>query len=633
MTDGAPVEGAGPDRGTGRRTVLLLTLLVVVAALLRFWYLPSSGRLASETRAVENVQAALAGSEARDHRISPLAWAPQLAVLRAADRLHESRDGRGPGFATARHRVTRRGLELARVFSVFYGAAGVLFLFLVARRLHTSAVGLLAAAALAFSPWHIQASVAFAPDVLVLTLSVLALWLALRAMDRPALARFGLVGLALGAAAAAKPSGALVALPVVLALAIGGRREVGRTLSGLAVALPLAALTWWLLTPPSGVYLSALDLEQATQTRRAAREMSSRFTVFVFALLHPLRDSVHGLLLGALALLGAAGQAFRCLFLVDPGPDRGHRLMVLGAWPTFALGYAWATPLFRESSFVPLVAYSSLYAAVMLAILWQGLVEMAPRLRGRRGAVLAALVALALIVPPGWRYVYSSAVPSTVSVALDWLRNEFGATGPRVVLVEEAALRGAAASAMQLARGLGLVVVPRLAAVDEDRLARADGQIFLRRELDGAEGEIYGIRRRAADRHRVVAASLLRRRGPDLVVAAHARGEGPPRELELPVEVDGKRRRATVPAANGEATTIALLLRLPPTPEIAPPAPRAWLDGEEIPLAPAGFFPRNTRFVSERLPVAAAGRRLRVQPPSWMAARRGEITVALYAWR
>lgn len=625
----APAVGAGK----ARLAVLFLAVLMIAAALLRVWYLPAPERSRAETAAIQNIEASLAGSEVRDYRVSPLAWYPQLVVLRLADRLHD-----GTGFAplqvvTAKGRLTRRGLHLARHLSVLYGMAGVAFLFLLARRLHSTAVALLAALILCFSPWHIQASATLDPEALVVCLSAGALWLGLRALDAPSAVRLGLVGVVLGAAAAAKVTGAPIAVPVLLGLILGGRRGWRGRLWPLAICVPAAIAVWWALTPPLGSYASALELEQASQVGKAVTEVSSRFTVAVFGLLYPMFDSVHGRLLGALALLGAVGQAFRCLFLIDPGPARAHRLMVLAGAPVFVLGYAWVTPLFRESSFVPLLVYSSLYAAVMLGILWSGLGALAPRFGSRRAAVVASVVVLALVVPPGWRYVYSSVVQSTLSASLDWLRQGLQGGGPRLVLVEEAALKGGPESAMQLARGLGLSLVPRLADLDEERLARADAEVFLRRQLAGEEGDFYRGRRDGGARRKAVAARLLRRAGPDLVAVLHPYGSGPPEESSLRVYSDGTQRVASVPASADDGAAVTVVLRLATTRERAPAAPRAWLDGVEIDLAAGGFFSRNTIFVSERLPAATTPRRLQIETPPWMSPSREGITIASYVWR
>ena len=632
MTEAAAAEPAS-RAGGARRALLPLTVLLVVTALLRLWFLPDAARLEGESWAMENVRASFAGEQTRDARVAPLAWYPQRLLLGASQRVYEATGAETLHAFTSKGRVTRAGLRLARLPSVLYGVAGALFLFLVARRLHSVEVGLLAVLILAFSPWHIHASAASTPDVLVLCLSMLALWLAMRALDGPSPARFALVGLALGAAAAAKLTGALVAPPVLAALVFGGRRAPRRLLLALALALPVAALTWWLLTPPLGEYAAALELQGAAQARRAAKEVSSRFTVAVFALLHPLRESVHGRLLGTLAVLGLAGQAFRCLFLVDPGPARAHRLMVAAATPVFALGYAWATPLYKAASFVPLLAYSSLYAAVMLGLLWAAAAELVPRLRSHWTVAAATALVLALTVPAGWGYVHASAVRSTVDKALEWLRNELGQGAPRFVLVEREALAGGAAGPMQLAGGVGLGLVPRLAELDGERLERADGEIFLARELEGADGEFYRGRRRATERRRRFASSLLRLRGPDLVALAHPYGAGPPEEVELEIQFNDTRRLAVVPASPRDSSAVSLVLRLPPTRETEPAPPMVWFGGARIALAPGGFFPRNTFFVSERLPAAARVRPLQIHPPDWMAARRGEIAVASYHWR
>ena len=127
-------------------------------------------------------------------------------------------------------------------------------------------------------------------------------------------------------------------------------------------------------------------------------------------------------------------------------------------------------------------------------------------------------------------------------------------------------------------------------------------------------------------------ASPLRRRGPDLVATADPYGAGPPRETELVVATEDRWRRAIVPPSP-DAAAVAVLLRMPPTLEGAPPAPGVLLDGRALRLAPAGFVPRHTLFISERLPATAQPRELWLEPPDWMAARRGEITIAAYTWR
>lgn len=635
----AAAEGAAAapavSGGRPRRVVLLLAVLIAASGLLRLWYLPSVERSRAEAAAVQSIEAVLSGSSAPDYRAAPAGWVPQLLLLRLADRLHQATDLARLHVATKKGRLTRRGLHLARQLSVLYGMAGILLLFLLARRLHSAELGLTAAVVLAFSPWHILASVTLAPEALVLALSALSLWLALRALDSPSVARLALVGAALGVAAAVKPTGALVAVPVLLGLVLGGRRGPRRLLA-LAVTLPLALAVWWALSAPLDLYAAALALERAQQVRRAVPEQSSRFTVAVLGLLLPLFASVHGRLLGGLALLGAAGQAFRCLFLVDPGPARAHRLMVLAGAPLFVLGYAWATPLFRESSFVPLLVYSSLYAAVMLGSLWEGLAALLPRVglapAGLAASALAAALALLLVVPAGWRFVYSARVGSTLESALEWLRDGLERDGPRVVLVEQEALEGGAESAMRLADGLALQLVPRLAAVEETRLERADGAIFLRRELEAADGALYHRRRQGAPRSEVVEARLLRRQGPALVALLHPRGSGAPAEFALPLTPDGNGLAATLNGAAAAAAGVSLALRLPPAWQEAPAPPRAWLDGVELDLAAGGLFPRTSIFVTERLPVSAAPRRLRVELPPWAGDRWAEVTAAAYLW-
>ena len=630
---GAPPGEAPPGRRRARPTLILLVVLLAASAALRLWFLPAADRLDVEAPGIDNVQAALAGDEARWHGALPISWAPQAMVVRLADRLHESGGWDWLHVATGNDRLTRRGLEWARQLSVLYGVAGLLLLFLLARRAYSTAVALMAALILAFTPWHIQASAVFAPGAQVLALVLLSLWLALRALDRPTAARLGLVGLALGVAAACELSAGLIALPVVLGLMAAGPRRARRILLPLAVTLPVALATWWLLTPSFQLVAEALAAEEATEARRAAREMSSRFTVLVFGLLHPLRETVHGRLLGSLALLGALGQAFRYLFLVDPGAKRAPRLVVLAAAPLLILGIAWATPLYRGSAFVPLLGFSSLYAALMLRTIWDGLMGLVPRLGSPKAAAVAAALVAAMVVPTGWRYVHDEAVSGTIDVALEWLRQDLPKGLPRLVLVEEAALAGSASSVMEMARGLGVRVVPRLAALDEEALARADGEVFLRRELQGAEGAFYRGRIQGPVRRKVVEGNVLWQRGADLVVVPHPVEVEPAEPTPLPTERRRRVHLARVPGHRAGAPLLSLVVQLPPTAEVAPVAPRARLGDVDIELAPAGRVAGYSLFVSERLPTAQRRRDLKIETPPWMSARTGELEIMMYLWR
>jgi hypothetical protein len=636
MSQPAATETAGRGAGSrfaGRRGLVLLAVVLAAGLALRLWVLPSADRLDVEAPGIANIESVVAGKTASRPGAAGPAWVPQLLVVELADWLRQAGGFESLNVLTVKGRITRHGSNLARSLSVLYGLAGLALLYPVARRLHSPGVALLAVLILCFTPWHIQGSVTFAPEILVAALAMLVLWLALRVLDRPSPLGFALVGIALGTAAGVRPTGALVALPVLAALVVAGRREPRRLLLPLVLTLPVAVVVWWLLAPPLGPYFEALAMARSEEARRAATQMNSHFTVLVYGLLHPLRESVHGRLVGTLALLGAAGQAFRCLFLIDPGPDRTHRLMVLATAPVFILGIAWATPLYRAIGFVPLLAFSALYAAVMLATLWDGLVSLAPRLGAWRPAVVvAALLAVALVVPPGWRFVYSHAVQSTLGAALEWSRATLPGGAPRVLLVEEAALENSTETVMEVAGGLGLMVVPRLTAAGGERLALADGVVFPHRRLDGADADFYRELGQQPARRKKFAGNLIWQRSPDLVVVLHPPAGQAAKPAQLPVEVRERRRFATVPAAPPSFATLTLMLFLPPTSESALEPPRVRLGDLELSVAPAGRVDGGPFFVSERLPTAPDPRPLRIEPPPWMSARRGEITVTMVLW-
>ncbi|HZI64761.1 MAG TPA: glycosyltransferase family 39 protein, partial [Thermoanaerobaculia bacterium] len=147
-----------------------------------------------------------------------LSYLPQAVVLAASQALH-----RLTGIAAlsvfdprAADGFSRTAYLLCRLLAALYAALGVLLLHRLARRLFDPMVALAAALFLAVTPAIIVTGSVFKPDILVLTLTVLAFDWAELALRQPERRRFLRAGAGVGLAVAAKYTGVGAALPLVI---------------------------------------------------------------------------------------------------------------------------------------------------------------------------------------------------------------------------------------------------------------------------------------------------------------------------------------------------------------------------------------------------------------------------------
>jgi len=183
---------------------------------------------------------------------------------------------------------------LGRALSGVADLLTISIVFLIGRRLHSTAVGLLAAALSAFTVLQIQAAHFFTAESALTLLCTLAFYLALRAAHSNSLVDWTLLGVATGLAAASKIN-ALMLGAVVLAAAwalwyrttrLGGQTEGRRFLvedlvTGMAVVAVLAFVTFRLAQPyafsgpglfdvaPNAKYVADLETWQRFATGEA----------------------------------------------------------------------------------------------------------------------------------------------------------------------------------------------------------------------------------------------------------------------------------------------------------------------------------------------------------------------------
>src|SRR4051812_7499489 len=121
----------------------------------------------------------------------------------AKDYYHASYDG-----------ITKTGRSLAAIFDLIT----ILLVFLIGRRLYSSAVGLIAAALVAFAVTHIQIAHFYASDVFLVTFMMGALYCSVVLMQRPSWRAALGAGLFIGLAVATKVSVVPFAVVVVMAV-------------------------------------------------------------------------------------------------------------------------------------------------------------------------------------------------------------------------------------------------------------------------------------------------------------------------------------------------------------------------------------------------------------------------------
>lgn len=258
---GLPEDGAASRRFVPWLLGALL-LWAFAARLIFSWPDPTMNRLWDERYNAGNVATVLAFDQWRPLRAHypTLSYLPHTVVLK----LYETaRSLPGLEDAPAAFRVAPNGrayltpvaVRVCRAIQTLVGTASLFVVFLIGRRLFGPWVGLGAAFLLAVAPWHLRQSGVFKPDIMLVLTAVLTLYAVLRARRSESLGAYALAGAMVGATAAAKWNGAAMALPVLVAISLGGISRPGLLLrravaaGGAGVAVLLALNPWLVLVP------------------------------------------------------------------------------------------------------------------------------------------------------------------------------------------------------------------------------------------------------------------------------------------------------------------------------------------------------------------------------------------------
>ena len=393
-----------------------------------------------ERFSLANVEAFLAGSLRPANAFYPsLSYLPQGLVLAASEGLHRLT---GIGAlsvydASAADGFSRTAYLLCRLLAALYAALGVLLLERVARRLFDPMVALVAALLLAVTPAIIVTGSVFKPDILVMTLTVLAFDWAEAALRAPRARRFLRAGAGVGLAVAAKYTGVGAALPLVVGGLAGARRD-RRLWLWLPLAAAAALATFVALNPHLDVIFEYLGRVLGIYERKGAAAGGSRLEVIAAEIDYLVRH--HGVAITLLAAAGAAGLAARLRRGRAPD-ERRAALLVLGFVLGYSALYAAATTLFKGQNYLPVLPFTSLLAAWAAVAGGRAAARRYPALTRPAGWPRRALVAGALVLALGLAarqaiFVYRQVLPSSYDAAWSYVASQLGDLGLRQVAYE-----------------------------------------------------------------------------------------------------------------------------------------------------------------------------------------------------
>lgn len=367
---------------------------------------------------------------------------PALAGL-AMDELHQ-RTGKPWLRAIDRsvpppHPATYNLFLAARLIGIGYGCLSLWLVFSLGVRLFSPATGVLAAAALAVSPWTIRSSVEFKPDSLLLLTTLLAVLLLFRFLEAPSQRRFLWAAGGLGLATGAKLNGVFLA-PLVAVACVGGalavpprglRPALGRIARWGAAGAAVAAAVFLTCAPYLRVLLAYIDRNVRIYEQKAGASTGDDL------LRQTLADLQTPVFFGPyIAALALAGAALVLAGLFDRRTSAALRLsrLLLVLFPLlYAVQMAFLLGYYKHNNLVLLLPFPALLAAAALTTLG-GITERWPRWLGRGVAFLATVAFLAHCAWLALSFSHEENVPHTWQVASRRLGER--PAWPRVVIYE-----------------------------------------------------------------------------------------------------------------------------------------------------------------------------------------------------
>jgi len=321
-------------------------------------------------------------------------------------------DGLPPTWAVApdgRPYLTPAGVRTCRIIQTVLGTASLWVLFLIGRNRFGAGAALTAVLLLSTTPWHLRQSVAFKPDIMLVLTGVIALWAMLAAVRNGSVRSYAVAGAMVGATVASKWNGGALLLPLAVAIALGGLRDVPLLLrraaaAGASAAGVLLALNPWLVLDPD-LYRRHLG-STVTQYQERVVNAGSGWFDQPLSVITSLAGSVYfSPVLGICALLGLTvllAHVVRHRSVRGPLPGVGSGLTAADATLllTFLGGYVaalWAATRYPKPPNWLIVAPIAALAG---------------------GWLISRLLAITRRLPTGWRRAATPAFVVLIAAAL-----------------------------------------------------------------------------------------------------------------------------------------------------------------------------------------------------------------------
>lgn len=538
-----------------------------------------------ERYSFRNVSALLVeGSTRPSNAFYPsVSYLPQTAVLAASEGLHRVTGLEALSIfdETAPDGWSATAYLLVRLMAAIFGTFGVWLTFVLGRRMFDARVGLLAAVLLSAVPSHVSHSALFKPDVLVALLVTLTFLWSRDAVHARRPRRYLLSGCGVGLAVAAKYTGIAGALPLVAGSVVAGWRD-RRLWLWLAAAGGVAVAVFAVLNPHLSTVLAYLPRLWRIYGEKGAVDGGGHLGVVAEEVSFLLRN--HRLPVFVFVLAGVGWAGIRAL---GQGTELRRRLdavMLLAVPVGYSAVYAASTTLFKGQNYLAVTPFTSLLAAWPMVALWDRARGRVPSLgRPWASAGIWGLVAVAVLVKPV-QEVYRVLVPTSFERAGRLLAGlDHG--HPRFVYYER---EGYLVKVPGDQRGLVVFPVERLGQVPDEKLWKADAEIFFARRLEGPEAPSYWRRlAEHAGRSRRIEPRFLEVRGPPVVVFTHPWVlAAEPLDLALePVPGRNRFRAELPPVPSGEWVSFGIRM---PRNRLGGRVTTLRVEGQELPLYSTG---------------------------------------------
>jgi hypothetical protein len=530
------------------------------------------------------------------------------------------------------------GYFLCRATSAFWGVLGVLLVYLIGKAMFSQSVGLTAATALTFLPLDVVSSSMFKPDAMVSATILVAFYWSLLALSKGSTGAYALAGVGIALAVSSKLTGVVISVPLAIGSLWLGLKDRRRILL-LAVAAVASLAAFFALNPYGIYYLGYVRHLQGDYASRAALEGASRWTVPGAVLASLLDSSIHGPLMGGLALIGGTLLAVSVVFRKLQLMVRTERLMLVLFPVIYTLAYTLATPYYKVNNFVPIVPFTSLFFAWCVICFGGFCRERLPWSRSGllRGAAAAGLITV--LVGPPFLFLYRTVIPTTLDLARGAARQVVRQGLRALILVESWPEREPKALYWNLPIERKPVVI-RLDRFDQilvQRLDLCDVEVFPADRLLGEGAAMYWQRRDRLSEEAVLrfVPRPFRVRGRAVVALFHPwRRETNYREIPLRFREGTHTLFGRVPRRFKIGEVVSLVVSIEEELAESLPEPRVSIAATELPLWPAEM-PRRARktwYLTER--VVLEERRAIVRLPASAAISKSEDTSAYIAsWR